>query len=181
MAVQHVFSNAVADGTVTSVFEKMKHYLRYCPDTGNFYWLVKRTNNSFANVGDLAGSLDENGYIRLTFDGKKHRAHRLAFVFMGQELPEQVDHVNGVRSDNRWVNLKESNPLQNAKNAKRRSNSKTAITGVTFSKKHNKWKARVNHKGETLYLGLFANLDDAIIARENANIKYGYSYRHGSV
>jgi len=158
---------------------RLCEFLSYDPETGEVRWLVKRTQNSTANVGDLAGSLDENGYRRVMFDGKKMRVHRLAFVFMGQPVPEQVDHINGDRSDNRWCNLRPSNAQHNARNACRRKDSETAVTGVTFSKAHGKWKVRVNRSGVTEYLGLFANLLDAAAARISKQNAYDYSDRHG--
>lgn len=159
--------------------DRMRQFLDYDPDTGKFVWLKKRTMNSTANVGDEAGSIDENGYRRLMFDGKKIRAHRLAFLFMGMAMPEQVDHINGDRSDNRWSNLRPSSAQVNPKNACRRKDSRTAVTGVTFSKQHGKWKVRVNRAGVTEYLGLFSNLLDAAAARISKQNSYEYSDRHG--
>ena len=113
MGIQHFYSQTVADGTATSVV-RLREFLRYDPETGEVRWLVKRTRNSTANVGDLAGAIDETGYRRIMFDGKKHRVHRLAFMFMGQPMPEQVDHINGDRSDNRWCNLRSADPQVNS-------------------------------------------------------------------
>lgn len=155
-------------------------YLSYDPDTGEVRWKECRTRNGKAKVGDVAGCVDEHGYIRLMLDGRKVRAHRVAFVLMGEAEPLQVDHINGNRTDNRWANLRRSDPLQNAKNAKRRKDSTTAVTGVGFSRQHNKWKVRVNHKGVTHYLGLFEDVNAAIAARLSWQRDFGYSERHGS-
>ena len=159
--------------------DRLRTFLSYDPETGKFMWLKKRTMNSFANVGDEAGGIDENGYRRIMFDGKKYRAHRLAFWFMGQEMPEQVDHINGNRSDNRWANLRPSSAQENPKNACRRLDSGTALTGVTFSKQHGKWKVRVNRCGVTEYLGLYSSIFDAAAARISKQNAYNYSDRHG--
>ena len=162
-----------------SALTRLRQYLQYDPETGAIVWLVKRTKNSTANVGDLAGGIDEHGYRRIMFDGKKYRAHRLAFVLMGHDMPEQVDHINGDRTDNCWVNLRPANPKINAKNACRRVNTKTALTGVSFSTPHNKWKVRINLDGVTEYLGLFDNILDAAAARISRQNAYAYSDRHG--
>lgn len=178
MAVSHVYSQTVADGTAISLV-RMREFLSYSPDTGDLVWLRKRTHNRKANVGDVAGGVDEHGYIRIMFDGKKYRAHRVAFVLMGLPMPEQVDHINGNRRDNRWVNLRPSNAQANARNACRRQDSRTALTGVTFSVQHGKWKVRINRSGVTQYLGLFPNLLDAAAARLSAQNALAYSHRHG--
>lgn len=158
---------------------RLRQHLRYDPETGDIVWLVKRTKNATANVGDLAGGIDENGYRRIMFDGKKYRAHRLAFLFMGYDMPEQVDHINGNRADNRWANLRAADPNINAKNARRRTNTKAALTGVSFSKQQSKWKVRINVGGVTEYLGLFDNVFDAAAARLSRQNAYAYSDRHG--
>lgn len=180
MSLYHAYSQTVADGTATSVV-RMREYLHYDPDTGAIVWKIKRTQNATANVGDMAGGIDDHGYRRVMFDGKKYRAHRLAFLLMGYAMPEQVDHINGDRTDNRWVNLRPANALTNAKNARRRADSATALTGVTFSKQHGKWKVRINNDGVTEYLGLFENLLDAAAARLSKQNHYAYSVRHGKV
>lgn len=178
MSILHAYTQTVADGTATSVV-RLREFLKYDPETGKICWLVKRTNNATANVGDEAGGVDENGYRRIMFDGKKYRAHRLAFVFMGLPMPAQVDHINGNRADNRWCNLRAADALINARNAKRREGSATAVTGVGYSKQHNKWKVRINNCGVTEYLGLFSDRTAAIAARMARQRELGYSDRHG--
>jgi hypothetical protein len=160
--------------------ERVREFFDYCPDTGLMTWRVKRTNNRKANVGDVAGNIDDTGYYRVMLDGKKYRAHRIAFLWMGEELPVQVDHINGDRADNRWANLRAADALSNAKNAKRRKDGfRVAVTGVGYHVKNRKWRVRINHNGEAIYLGSFDDLNEAITARVAANEKYGFHANHG--
>ncbi len=174
MSIVHVKSNTIPDWT-----GYVKSLLSYDPATGEMRWLVKRTRNSKANVGDLAGGVDESGYIRIMIDGKKHRAHRLAFIFMGETPPEIVDHINGDRSDNRWVNLRRADPSINAKNASKRVDGKTIITGVGYVPRLGKWRVRINHNGKSIYLGVFESAAQAIAVRESANANLGFHENHG--
>src|SRR5690348_9568791 len=94
-----------------------RQLLAYEPDTGLFRWKTVNDGYQRAAPGDVAGGVDENGYVRIRAGGVSYRAHRLAFLLMGEDMPHQVDHINGKRSDNRWVNLRRADPLVNAKNA----------------------------------------------------------------
>ena len=170
MAVSHVKSDTIAD---------LRALLSYDADTGEIRWLVKRTQNAKANVGDLAGGIDDHGYVRITVDGRKIRAHRLVYWLMGQEPPHEVDHINGNRSDNRWVNLRRADHLMNAKNAAKRRDGNTPATGVGFMKACQKWRVRLNHRGKSIFIGLFDDLDQAMAARLNANRQYGFHENHG--
>jgi hypothetical protein len=152
--------------------------LSYDPETGVMHWLEDR--GRLAKKGYVAGAKDDKGYIRLMLCGKKYRAHQLAFVLMGEQYPAYVDHINGDRSDNRWSNLRVSDPLNNAKNMRKRKDGNTPFTGVGYMKSHNKWRVRLNHQGESVYIGIYGSLFEAISARESANRKYGFHENHGS-
>jgi hypothetical protein len=162
-----------------SIQPDFRSLLSYDPETGEFRWLVKRTRNLKANVGDLAGGVCDNGYIRMMVGGRKYRAHRLAFLFMGRDMPQQVDHINGNRTDNRWCNLRAADPNINAKNARKRKDGNTPVTGIGYVKRLKKWRVRVNHCGKPIYLGIYSSLEDAMNARAAANGEYGFHENHG--
>lgn len=85
---------------------QLKELFHYSPGTGQFY--RKTSTNSCARIGDKAGSV-RSGYIVIGICGKSYLAHRLAFLYMQGEMPpEQVDHINHIRDDNRWLNLREA-------------------------------------------------------------------------
>ncbi len=97
---------------------------------------------------------------------------------MGQPIPQEVDHINGDGSDNRWCNLRESNPQKNACNRRRRKTNSSGCTGVF--RKHDRWFALITFHGKRKHLGTFRSLDAAIKARKDAERELGFSPEHGS-
>jgi len=134
-------------------WEKELHeHLRYEPDTGLFFWTDK-AHRSFKNK--LAGSLDNEGYIRITFQGKHYQAHRLAwFMTHGKWPNQQIDHIDGKRSNNQIHNLRDVDNQTNACNRnKASSNNKSKLLGVSQHGK--KWQARITRKGLIKHIGTF--------------------------
>lgn len=72
-----------------------------------------------------------DGYLRVRYKGKNHYVHRLIYSLVTGLEPESVDHINGDRSDNRWVNLRGATKAQNRHNSKRPTTNKTGIKGVS--------------------------------------------------
>lgn len=91
--------------------DRVRELLRYEPDTGHFYWLVER-HPSYP-VGSRAGSQRAHGYIAISIDGCRYYAHQLAWLLMTGCWPPEIDHENGTRNDNRWINLRECTRQQN--------------------------------------------------------------------
>ncbi|HGM5304526.1 TPA: HNH endonuclease signature motif containing protein [Serratia marcescens] len=143
---------------------ELKRLLKYCPETGIFTWAVKPSRG--VNCGDVAGTKDTNGYINILIKRKRHKAHRLAWIYMKGQVPGWVDHANGVRDDNRWGNLRECTPQQNAINAKLRKDSSSGVKGVYWHSTAKKWIAQANCKGKRVALGRFSSIEGAIAARE---------------
>ncbi|HGX3651658.1 TPA: HNH endonuclease [Escherichia coli] len=143
---------------------KLKSLLTYSPETGLFHWLSSKTNS--VHAGDRAGWMDEQGYWRITIDGYDYRAHRLAWLYMHGVMPKIVDHKNRNRSDNRASNLRECNASQNAMNRKVQANNRSGVPGVIWNKREKKWKAFTKSNGKQICLGTYAEIDDAINARE---------------
>lgn len=140
-------------------------------------WLCKWWNTRFA--GTNAGSYDPNGYILIRINGIDYRAHRIAWAMTYGAAPEFIDHINGVRDDNRIENLRSIAQEGNAKNAKKRGDNRSGTTGVGFYPSKNKWRARINYKGKTIALGYFDTTEEAIAARKAAEKVYEYHENHG--
>lgn len=154
--------------------------VRYDPETGLFAWAVARgRNGNRVRAGEPAGSPDGSGYIRVTVDGVKHRAHRLAFLLMTGDMPAQVDHINGERSDNRWCNLRAADATVNARNAAKRRDGKNPATGVRLHPSYRKWEARCSLGGKYRTIGFFDTAAEAIAARAVANAALGFHANHG--
>lgn len=123
--------------------------LSYNPNTGNFTWNESRGNTK---AGNIAGTKD-NGYIRVRVNNKFYQAHRLAFIAMGQPIPEQVDHINGVRDDNRWANLRPCNNSQNQQNSRRGKNNKSGYKGVHWDNNTKRWASQIYVNNKRIRLG----------------------------
>lgn len=115
--------------------ERLKEALWYCPDTGRFVWLISRPK---IVKGTFAGNTKNSRvpYILIGLDGKQYYAHRLAWLYMtGKEPKEMIDHKDGNGLNNKWLNLREANKSQNARNCKVKSNSKSGVKGISKNRK----------------------------------------------
>lgn len=162
--------------------KRLKELLRYCPETGVFVWL-KSTGR--AGIGSIAGNTHViDGYTQVGIDGTVYRAHRLAFLYMTGVFPVAVDHINGVRSDNRYLNLREADAMINAQNTRISAQNKTGLPGVTFfamrkRSNHIYFVAYItaNNVRSSLYEG--RDLFEACCRRKSAENKHGFHINHG--
>ncbi len=128
--------------------------LHYNPETGIFTRLISATNS--VKIGDVAGSRNSCQYIAITINGKKHQAHRLAWLYMTGEWPKHfIDHKDTCRSNNIWTNLREATHQQNKQNAPIRRDNKSGFKGVCWLRPHKKWRARIKANGREIHLGYF--------------------------
>ena len=156
----------------------LKEQLHYEPTTGLFTWKV--SNNNRIKVGDVAGSVRKDGYIHIRINRRYYLSHRLAFLWVtGVFPPEQVDHINHQKDDNRWVNLRVASHQENGRNRSMSIRNKSGFTGVSWHKHANKWVSRIIINGKDEHLGLFKDLDEAINARKRANVKHSFHQNHG--
>ena len=139
----------------------LKENLFYDPFTGIFTRRISNCNK--VKIGDTAGSMDGNGYILININGKSYRAHRLAWLYMTEKMPEElIDHKNGVRHDNRFCNLREATHNQNLQNqTKLPKHNTTGFLGVSFKKRDKKYKAQIKTNGKVKSLGVFLTAEEA--------------------
>jgi hypothetical protein len=151
--------------------ERLRELMTYHPETGLFTYLIRRPRSRIVPGTVRAGSLDSCGYPCLDIDGKRYKAHRLAWLWMTGSWPEpEIDHRNGDPSDNRWVNLREATSQQNKRN-------RAGVAGVSFDKSRSRgqWMARVS--GRTI--GRFSTREEALAARQAAaQAEFGEFVRH---
>lgn len=135
--------------------------MSYDPETGLFTNRI--TRSSRAKAGDVAGSLDGDGYVQIRFNGKNYKAHRLAFLYMTGKWPASlVDHRNTIRSDNRWENLRCADPAINSQNQRSaRSDSQTGVLGVSVDARRGEFLAQISAKGKKRNLGRYATAAEA--------------------
>ena len=88
-----------------------------------------------------------------------------------------IDHINHKTLDNRKSNLRICEKYQNEWNRGLYSHNKSGTTGVYFNKNKKKWHARIECNKKTVHLGYFEDIDEAIKARKEAEVKYFKEYR----
>jgi len=137
---------------------QLKEIVNYDPLTGVF----TRLN------GAIAGTNDGQGYIQITINKIKYRAHRLAWLYMPGRWPTMIDHINRNRSDNRWLNLREVTRRESNLNRKIPKSNKSGVKGVSWSKQNNCWIATIKIDGKSYYLGCYDTIALAAAARHAA-------------
>lgn len=158
----------------------LKSVVDYNPLTGVF---TLKVDSGKKKAGERAEHRDVFGYMITTLPGKRgkfgggqKRSHRLAFLYMLGEWPEEeVDHINGDRSDNRWINLRPVTSSENGRNSSVSSRNTSGVVGVSYHKKRKQWRARIAQR----HLGWFSTKEEAIAARQNDPEFKTFTERHG--
>jgi len=153
--------------------EYLKDHFEYHPETGIFYRRM-----AHGRMKQITSKCHW-GYLRTRIDGRSYKLHRLAWVYMHGEMPTMLDHINGVKDDNRISNLRRITPTGNMRNAKMYNTNTSGNVGVYFNKRWKRWYAQIKVDGKEIHLGYFSNKQDAIKAREKANKKYNFHENHG--
>jgi hypothetical protein len=135
----------------------LKQILDYTPQTGVFTWRINRPPRGKA--GAPAGYDNGSGYIKISVNGIAYYSHRLAFLWMLGEHPDIVDHINGVRNDNRWANLRSVTQIQNGGNT---------LHGVGVRFRYGRWYARYTK----VHLGVFDSRAEAEACYQAAKIAH---------
>jgi hypothetical protein len=150
--------------------ERLREVLSYDPLTGRFTWIVQKRGQPF---GAMAGTVNSSGYVVIEIDDKLYLAHRLAWLHVtGNWPPNRIDHQNRIKSDNRWTNLRDATPSQNAGNSGVCINNKSGIKGVCFVASTGKWQAQIKVFGKQTYLGQYEHIEDARDAYTSAARKH---------
>lgn len=152
---------------------KLKEVLEYNQESGVF--IRKTFSGNYAGgkakIGQIAGSVDERGYIRIRVCGKKYRAHRLAWMYVYGEMPAGIDHINGIKSDNRICNLRPATQVENSQNRAVHSKNTTGYAGVYFYKQTQKYKAQIGFNNKRYAIGYFETPEEAYKAYLQAKAK----------
>lgn len=150
--------------------ERLKSLLTYDPDTGEFCW--RADCGARAKAGSAAGSRNSEGYVQIQIGGKKHKAHRLAWLLTYGETPPEIDHINRVKHDNRLANLRPATHAENGQNQNRPKNNTSGAIGVGFHKRSGKWRARITRSGKLRDIGYFDTKEAATAARKAAEAAF---------
>lgn len=145
---------------------RLKQLLSYDPLTGLFARVV---SNRTDRVGATPGARNTKGHIQIRVDGVLYMAHRLAWLYVFGSFPEnQLDHINGVKHDNRLVNLRHCSNKRNSENRKMSSRNTSGYRGVSYDKHLRKFKAYIGHNMESIHVGVFDTVDAAAAAAKVA-------------
>lgn len=172
-----------------------RQLLEYDPHTGKLTWR-KRTPDLFAGTrnsaehsckrwntkfsGKEAFTAVTTGYKVGAIFAKNYLAHRVIWLLLFGHFPdEQIDHINGDRTDNRLANLRAVTNAENCKNQCARSDNTTGVTGVYWFKRDSKWVVSITANGKQKHLGYFDEFEDAVARRKAAEAELGFHPNHG--
>lgn len=176
--------------------ELLRQLLRYEPETGDLHWR-ERTSEMFCNglqtaqhscaiwngrfAGKLAFTSKTNwGYLQGSIFNQKMLAHRVIWAIHNGAWPKsEIDHINGIRNDNRLTNLRDVTSSANKRNSKKPRDNTSGKVGVSWDRHREKWAAYISADNKIINLGRFSQKDDAVAARKNAEIIHGYHPNHG--
>lgn len=157
--------------------ERLESKLHYDPDTGNFIWKDPNPMSGMKK-GDIAGGLNGAGYILIRCCGERNLAHRLAWLYMtGQWPKDQIDHIDGNRSNNKFNNLRSVTRHENGKNKRIPKNAKYGIMGVRLFK--GKWVVNIIVNSANKHYGTYDDFFEACCKRKSIENKYGFHENHG--
>lgn len=141
-------------------------------------WLRHRMKSK---IGTKAGYMDSNGYWHVEIFGRSIRVHRIVWAITHGKYPDgDIDHINGIRSDNRISNLRDVSRSVNSRNAKISKNNTSGVNGVSFCKRSGKWQAYIRGGVNMKHLGYFRTIEEASEARSMAEMNVGgFTRRHG--
>lgn len=159
---------------------ELQAVLDYDPLTGLFHW--KQRVAQSIQIGDVAGSLADSGYMAIRIQDKLYYAHRLAWMFVHGEWVELLDHDDMDKSNNRISNLRPTSSAGNNQNCGVRRSNKSGYKGVSWHDRRGVWHANIMSNRKQTFLGSFSSpiqaakaYDDAAIAQHGAFAKTNQS------
>lgn len=133
--------------------DRLRALMHYNPETGEFSRRVHLSNRS-RGISAI-GNKHSQGYIIICVDGKPLRAHRLAWLYVYGEWPkEQIDHINGIRNDNRIANLRDITHIEN-KRHRVAAVKPGRLLGAGFHKATGRWSSQITANYKKIHLGYF--------------------------
>lgn len=173
--------------------EDLSEFLSYDEHSGLFTW-KKRDRSFFKEVGhwkawnsrfaekEALTAIHAKGYKCGQIFSNLYLAHRVAWAIASGSWPnDQIDHINGIKTDNRMINLRCVSNMENHLNMPLRSDNKSGVHGVTFDKRYNMWQSRATSQGKKYHLGYFHDHADAVKARKKIESALGFHENHGRI
>ena len=143
---------------------------------GQLYRKIKVNNQPPGFVG----SKEKKGYFCVSINGKRYKVHRIIWFLKHNFWPKQIDHINGIKNDNRIENLREASSSQNNQNSKIRKDNISGVKGVSWHKHKQRWLAKIDVDKKRIQLGYFKSLKSAKSAITKARNKYHKEFANHS-
>lgn len=166
----------------------LQELLDYDPQTGSLTWRERgdhwfetwagRDSWNAKHAGKEAFAIVARGYRCGRLLGRPVKAHRVVWKWMTGVDAEIIDHVNGSCSDNRWINLRSTTPIGNARNCRLRGNNRSGRVGVA-RREDGTWRAYIGTGRGQRMLGTFRTFEEATAARSRAERDLEYHPNHG--
>jgi len=144
------------------------------------YLYRKNIRKSGIKAGSLVGFKNNNGYLQATINRKKYLVHRLIFLMHHGYLPNEIDHINNIATDNKIENLREATRAQNCQNQKLTNKSKSGLKNVIWRPDRKAWRVTLRVNGVTKNFGSYKDLELAeLVAQEARSLHHGRFANHG--
>jgi hypothetical protein len=138
---------------------------------GRVYWAV--SGHGPPKKGSRAGSISPvHGYRSITLSGSSYYEHRIVYFMHNGCLPQNIDHINGDRSDNRIENLRKATQRQNCQNQIIPKNNKSGHKNVAWNKKEGRWSVRICIDGVRKFFGYYDDVEFAGLVATSIREKY---------
>jgi hypothetical protein len=139
--------------------QRVRELYDYNPDTGIFTTLPRPGTR--AKTGSNPSGKMKAGYVRIAINRVMLLAHRVAWLHYYGEWPKQlIDHINGIKDDNRIANLRDVSDTINAQNIRKPRDGRSGILGVNINA-YGKISASIKYEGKHRHLGFFSSVEEA--------------------
>jgi len=161
---------------VNILFAKFVDQYAYNEESGE---LTYRRSSVDKLPGEIATYRHRKGYLVVRFEDREYKAHRVIWLMKTGEEPDEVDHINHIRDDNRWSNLRNVSSREQQLNMSLHKNNKSGVQGVR-QLASGRFNAFIMVNRKHINLGTFDSLEEAAAARKEAHKRYGFHANHGA-